>query len=103
MIRRNAARRLRKDNEQRNHRERCDHQQLVIVNIGNDLRLPRNNRIQCSASGSTERVSKLCNRRVLKPTINRRDVRRDLGVIHLRIPRQQTVHDRNADARPNIA
>ena len=74
VIRRDVARWSREDDEQRDHRERCDHQQLVIVNIGDDLGLAGHDSIESGASSSSNWVPKLPDRRVLKRTIDRCDV-----------------------------
>jgi len=41
-----ARGRLFEDDEQRDSDERCDHQQLVVVDVGNDLRLPSDDGIE---------------------------------------------------------
>jgi len=63
-----------------------------------DLGLAGHDSIERGASSISNWVPKLPNRRVLKRTIDRCDVQPNLGMIHLRIPCQQTVHNRNADA-----
>ena len=45
-----AAVRLPEDDKQRDHGECRDHQQLVIINIGNDLRLLRDHGVECGAT-----------------------------------------------------
>src|SRR3977135_2128275 len=45
-----AAGRLLEHNQQRDHDKRRDHQQLEIVDVGNDLRLPRDHGVECGAS-----------------------------------------------------
>jgi hypothetical protein len=52
--------RLLEDDEQRDHDECRDHQQLEIVDIGNDLCLPRDHGIECGATGvDTEKWAKV--------------------------------------------
>jgi len=88
-----------KDDEKRDDDQRGDHQQLVIVDIGDDLRLLRDHGID----GGGERIPELGNGRVLKDSIDGRDVLDDVGVIDLRVRRQQAVDHRDADARADVA
>jgi hypothetical protein len=46
-----------------------DHQQLVIVDIGDDLRPFRDHGIERGAPGGSQRISELGNGRVLKDSI----------------------------------
>jgi hypothetical protein len=39
------------ERKQRDHDERRDHQHLVIVDVSNDLRLPRDHGVECGACG----------------------------------------------------
>jgi hypothetical protein len=60
-----AGRPLEND-EKRDHGERRDHQQLEIVDVSNDLRLVRDHRVECGASGGGERIPELLDHRVLE-------------------------------------
>jgi len=89
LIRAATCGRLLEDDEQRDHGEGRDHQQLVIVDIGNDLRLPRVTMASSAARpAGGNRIPEPCDHRVIELPIDGRDVLRDGGVIHLRVPRQ---------------
>ena len=51
--------RLPEDDKQRDRGERRDHQQLVVVDIGNDLRLLRDHGVERGAAGGGQRVPEL--------------------------------------------
>ena len=53
MIRADASRFL-EDDEQRDHGKRRDHQQLVIIDVSDDLRLLRDHAVKCGAAGGGE-------------------------------------------------
>jgi hypothetical protein len=55
-----AVGRLPEDDEQRDYGECRDHQQLVIINVGDDLRLLRDHGVECGATGGGERIPELC-------------------------------------------
>ncbi len=55
-IRSSAAGWFAKDDEQRKRAERCDHQQFVIVDIGDDLGLLRHHRIESRAARGCQRI-----------------------------------------------
>ena len=91
------------DNEQRDHGERRDHQQLVIVDIGNDLRLLRDRGVERGASGCGEWIPKTRDAWVGENPIDGSDVLHDVGVVNLRVLYQQAVHHRDADAGADVA
>ena len=66
VIRAAAGRWLRKDDQQRDHGERRYHQQLVIVDVSNHLRLLRNHCIQRGASGGRNWIPELRDDRICK-------------------------------------
>src|SRR6202042_558713 len=51
-----AVRRSLENDEQWDHEERRDHQQLVIVDVGDDLRLLRDHGVATGASGCGDRI-----------------------------------------------
>ena len=102
MIRADASRFL-EDDEQRDHGKRRDHQQLVIIDVSDDLRLLRDHAVKCGAAGGGEGIPKLCDRRILERAVHCRDVLRDLCVIDLCVAGEQSINDRNADAGADIA
>src|SRR5215471_11347975 len=61
--------RLLEDEDQRKRRERRDHQQLVIVDIGDDLRLTRDQGVKRGASCGANRVQELRDRRMFERAI----------------------------------
>ena len=69
------------DDEQRDHGERRDHQQLVVVDVGDDLRLPRDDGIERGASGRGQRIPELCDRGIIERAGHCRDILRDVGVM----------------------
>ena len=94
---------LLEDDEQREHGQRRDHQQLVVVDVRDDLRLTRNERVEGGTAGGCNGIQELRDRRLLEGAIDRADVCHNLGVIDLRVLGQQRINDRNADARSDIA
>jgi hypothetical protein len=68
-LRRRRARRLAKHDQERQDRERRNHQKFVIVDIGDDLRLLGDDGIERSAARSGERIPGVRNRRMLEATI----------------------------------
>ena len=89
--------------EQGDNEERRDHQQFVIVNVGDDLSLLRDHSVERGTSGGGYRVPELRDHRVLKHSVNGRHVLGNVGVIHLRIRDQQAVHHGDADAGADVA
>ena len=77
--------RLLEDDEQRDHDERRDHQQLEIVDIGDDLRLPRDHGIERGATCVGKWIPELCDGRAFEHPVHSCDVRNDVGVIGLRV------------------
>ncbi len=100
---RTTARRLLKHEKQRDHGKRRDHQQLVIVDVSNDLRLLRDHGVERGTASGGQRIPELCDRWALQRPVQRRYVLRDVGGIRLRITDQQSVHYRDADARADVA
>jgi hypothetical protein len=98
-----AAWRFLEDHEQRDHGKCRDHQQLIIVDVSDDLRLLRDHSIECGAAGSRQGIPELCDRRILERAVHCRDVLRDLCVVDLRVAGEQSINDRNADAGADIA
>jgi hypothetical protein len=98
-----AVGRLLEDDEQRDHGERRDHQQFVIIDVCNDLRLLRDHGIECGASGGGKRIPELCDGWIGEVSVYGGDVLHDFGVIHLRVRRQQAVHYRDAYAGADVA
>jgi hypothetical protein len=97
-----AARSFLEHDQQRKHGKHRDHQQLVVVYVGNDLRLLRDHGIECGASSGSQGIPELCNRRVVERPVHRRNVLHNVGMIDLRVARQQSVHDRDADAGADV-
>jgi len=64
------AGRLLEQDEQRGHDERRDHQQLEIVDVCNDLRLLRDDGIECRASGIGGRIPELCDGRIFENAVH---------------------------------
>ena len=50
---------LSEKDEQRQHGESSDHEQLIVVDVGDDFRLPGNDGIQRGASGGGVRAPKM--------------------------------------------
>src|SRR5690242_2674130 len=65
-------RRYLENEEQRNDGERCDQQQLVVVDICDDLCLARDHRIESCASGLGHGIPESRNGWILELPINRR-------------------------------
>ncbi len=80
-----AIGRLLEDDEQWDHDERRDHQQLEIIDVGNDLPLARDHGIECGATGVGKWIPELCDGRAFEHPVHARDVRNDVGVIGLRV------------------
>jgi hypothetical protein len=55
-----------KNDEKRDHGERRDHQQLEIIDVRNNLRLPRDHGVECRASGIGSGIPELLDHRVLE-------------------------------------
>ncbi len=89
--------------QQRKHGQRRDHQQLVIVDIGDDLRLLVITASSAARPAAVSGSQKCATSRIFEAAIDRRDVRGNVGVIDLGVAGQQRVHHRNADARADIA
>src|ERR1700730_9695415 len=98
-----AVGRLLEDDEQRDHSERRDHQQFVIVDVGDDLRLLRDHGVECGASGGCKRIPELCDGWIGEDSVHGGDVLHDFGVVHLRVARQQSVNYRDADTGADVA
>jgi hypothetical protein len=63
-----------KHQKQWDHGKRRDHQQLVIVDVSNDLRLLRDHGIERGAARGGQWIPKLCNGRALERSIHRGNV-----------------------------
>jgi hypothetical protein len=77
--------RVLEDDQQRDYGDRRKHQQLVIVDIRDDLRLLSDQGVERRPPGSGDRIEELGNRGLFERTIDGGDMRCDLGVVHLRI------------------
>jgi hypothetical protein len=91
------------DDKQRDQGKRRDHQQLVVIDVGDDLGLLRDHRVGRRAAGGGERIPELRNGRVVERPIDGADVDRQVGVVDLGIRGQERIDDRNADARADFA
>src|SRR4051794_13164999 len=80
------------DDEKGDHDERRDHQQLVIVDVSDDLRLASDHGVECGTSGGSERTPKPRYHRILEHPVDGSNVLRNVGVVYLRVRCQQTVH-----------
>jgi hypothetical protein len=73
------------EDEQRKDGERGDHQQFVIVNISDDLRLLRDHGIEPRSPAGRCRIPGLRDRGAIEEPIDGGDVLNDLRVVHLRV------------------
>ena len=96
-------RRLLEHDEQRDHGECGDHQELIVVDVGDDLRLRGHDRIKGSPPGGGDRIPELHDGRVLEGAVDCGDVCCDVGVIDLRVADQESIHNGYADARADVA
>ena len=96
-------RRLLEDDEQRDYDERRDNRQLVIIDVGNDLRLPYDDDTSRRTSRGGNQIPELYDYQILEQVVDGGDVLRDGGVINLRVLCPQAVHRRDADARADVA
>ena len=97
-----AVRRLLEHDQQGKYGKYRDHQQLIIVDVGDDLRLLRDHGVERSTSGGIERVPEAHDHRALERTIYGGNVLHDVGMIDLRVARQQSIHYRNANTGANV-
>ena len=74
--------------QQRQHGERRDHQKLIIVDIGDDLRLLGDDCVECGAAGGGQRIPEMRDVGVFQGAIDRCYVLRDVGVIGLGVADQ---------------
>ena len=70
--------RLRENDEQC---QRGDQQQFIIVDVGDDLRLLRDQRIEGRSAGRSKRAQEVRDARVFERTIDRGDICGDVGVV----------------------
>jgi len=89
--------------KQENGGDGGDHQQLVVVDIGDDLRLLREQGVERGAACGGEGIQDVRDGRIVEAAVHRRHVSRDIGVVDLGKIGQKRVDDRNADARTDVS
>ena len=72
---------LLEDGEQRDHGERCDHQQFVVVDVGDDLRLLRNHGVERRPPSFAGGIPELCDGRSFEHAVDDGDVLNDFGML----------------------
>ena len=87
-----AAGRLLEHDKQWDDEERRDHQQLEIVDVGNDLRLLRDHGVKCRAPAGSRWIPELCDSWGFEHAVHSGDVLNDIGVVGLRVLCQQAGH-----------
>jgi hypothetical protein len=103
VIRPATAGRLLEHHDQWDRREGYDRQQLEIIYVGNDLSLLRDHGIERGAPCIGQWIPELCVGRIFEPAIDGRDVCNNIGVVGLRVLREQAHHHGYADAGADIA
>ena len=97
-----AARQPLEYEQQRHYHQSGDHQKFVVVDIGDDLRLLGDHRVERGATAGGQRIPGVRDQRVLEGAVHRSNALRYVGVIGLGILHQQAVDHRNADAGAHI-